>query len=237
MTSAQIAHDVMVGIDEDPASPSDRLVEEILLSINEGERVFSWLSLCLEKTSPITLTGETFSWLRPLFPDFLAPLKLMVGGRRVRPVTLPELDALNAQWQDTVGTPQRYFLVGFSLFGTYPQEATEASLTYARSPVPITAIGAQSPEIALEWHMALAWWSIYRIRLKEGAQGLARGLKYLNEFLDAATRCGDLVRNRSRAMGLDTQPVELQAFDRSRLLLKPIEERSKRLANRETVKK
>jgi len=81
-------------------------------------------------------------------------------------------------------------------------------------------VEADTPEIPEQYHQSLVYYGKYRVRLKEGAQGLARGVSDLNVFLDDMTQLGDWVRARSRAARYDTLPIELALFDRSRLLLK-----------------
>lgn len=219
MDSTEVTNRILKGIDEDPASPSAGVVSEIRSYINEGQELFAWLSLCLETTATLNLSG-TFGTLRPSLPDYLAPLKMTINGRRIRPATLSDLDALSTTWQSTLDIPQRYCTLGFNFVVVYPQEATSVQLTYARAPVP--SVNEDIPlEIEEQYHPALVSYGIYRTRLKEGAQGLERGLKYFGEFLDDAQRCGDFVRARSRAAKYDVLPLELKLFDRSRLMLQP----------------
>jgi hypothetical protein len=219
MDSNEIGIRIMRGVDEDPASPSEGLVDEVRDAIVEGQEFFSFLTLCLEVTASWTLSG-TFGSLRPAFPDFLVPLRLVVDGVRVRPATLSNLDALDSNWQSVSGAQRRYATLGFNFYAVTPQQATAASFTYARSPALV--VDENVPiEIPEEYHPSLVKYGIYKIRLKEGAQGLERGLKYFGEFLDDAQRLGDFVRARSRAAQYDVLPIELKLFDRSRLMLTP----------------
>lgn len=208
----------MQGIDENPAAPSAGVVEEIHNYINEGQELFAWLTLCLETTAEFPISA-TFGSIRPTFPDYLVPLKFTVGGVRLKPSTLSDLDALDTNWQNTIDEPERYLTLGFNFYAIYPQEAAAAYLTYARSPQ--RAEGEVFLEIPEDHHQALVNYGIYRVRLKEGAQALERGLRYFNEFLDDAQALGDFVRARSRAAKYDTEPIELKLFDRSRLMLQP----------------
>lgn len=191
---------------------------ELLAAINEGCELASLLTLYAETSTALTLTSAGWgTWLTAL-PYFLCPLRLTVGGARIRPATLAELDSENESWQMTTGTPNRYVTVGANLYCVTPQPAgnTAATLIYARSPQPLTADG-DSPTLPEEYHLSLVHYGKYRVRVKEGAQGLARALTDLNAFLDDMTRLGDFVRARSRAARYDTLPFELALFDRSRL--------------------
>lgn len=228
MTTSEISARILKRIDDDVASPGSVAPDpdggvppEILAAINEGQELFSLLTLCLETTATLTIAASTtFSSIRSTFPDFLCPLKLTIAGVRVRPATFSNLDAENDAWQGTPGTPARYVTQGFNFFTVTPQpvEDTAASLTYAHAPV--LMVGDVFPEIPEVYHQSLVKYGIYKVRLKEGAQGLARGMVQLNEFLDDAAAHGDYVRNRSRAARYDVLPFELRLFDRARLDLK-----------------
>jgi hypothetical protein len=228
VTASEISDRILKGIDDDAGVPASVAAgnlggppPEVLAAINEGQELFALLTLCLETTSAITLAASsTFGSFRQAFPKFLCPLRLMVGSTRVRPRTLAELDAENDAWQATAGTPARYSTLGFNLYAVTPQPVADTAgvLTFARSPLQL--VGDAFPEIPEMYHQSLVKYGIYRIRLKEGGQGLERGLVQLNSFLDDATAHGDFVRARSRAARYDVLPFELKLFDRSRLIQK-----------------
>lgn len=232
MTTKEISDRILVRIDDSSSAPGSVLADanaalfpvppEILSALNQAQEEFALLTLCLEATADMTLSGGTpFSLPRSSFSDFLCPLRLMVGGVRVRPSTLSDLDAWDDAWQNTPGTPSRYATLGFNFMAISPQPAidTTASLTYARSPLQLVADAF--PEIPEIYHQNLVEYGIYRVTLKQGAQGLERGMKYFNSFLDAATKCGDFVRAKSRAANYDVLPIELKLFDRARLVNLP----------------
>lgn len=229
MTAKEISDRILARLDDDAASPASVAIDpnslvpgEILAAIAEGQELASWLTLCLEKTVtltlPATLPATTFYQLRATLGDYLVPLRIMGASGRIRPATLAELDALNASWQGTPGTPARYVALGFSFFGISPQPAidTDVQLTYAHAPAPI--VGDAFMEIPEAYHPALIDYGIYRVKLKEGGQGLQRGLVYLNRFLDEMTKLGEWVRAKSRASRYDVLPFELALFDRSKLV-------------------
>jgi hypothetical protein len=225
VTTKEISDRILARLD-DPAGetvaadPNGPVPPEILAAINEGQELFSLLTLCLEQTDNWTLPAST-PWLsvRASFPDFLVPLRVQVGSTRIRPATIAELDAENDQWQATQGTPARYLTRGFNLFAFTPQPITDTVLTLTRARAPVQLVADAFPEIPEEYHgTALLNYGVYRIKLKEGAQGLQRGMGYLNAFLDDAQRLGDFVRARSQAARYDALPFELKLFDRSRLI-------------------
>lgn len=227
MTVTQISNRILRRIDDDPSNPGSVTPDgggdvppEILAAINEGMELAALLTLCFETTETFTLTAATpFFGVRASLTDYLCPLRIIGPAGRIRPATLTNLDAENTAWQNTPGDPARYVALGFNFLAITPQPATtaSASFTYARTSVPVTA-GAQTPELAEEYHLDLVDYGVYKVRLKEGAQSLERGVKALNRFLDRMTMLGDFVRGKSRAAGYDTLPFELKLFDRARLV-------------------
>lgn len=223
MTVDDILERILTRIDDDAADPVSVTEPEALAAVNEGQELFSWLTLCLEKTAAFTISANAaFGAIRSSFPDFLVPLRVTVGGNRLRPSTLEDLDAQNDQWQATAGPPLRYAQLGFNFFAVTPQQRFDliSQWTYARSPLALVSGIGQVPEIPPQYHPALVSYGIYKVKLKEGAQGLQRGMGQFNAFLDSATEHGDFVRSRSRAARYDTLPFELKLFDRARLMSK-----------------
>lgn len=226
MTAKEISDRILARLDDDAASPASVAIDpnslvpgEILAAIAEGQELASWLTLCLEKTVTLTLpAANTFSQLRGTLGDYLVPLRIMGASGRIRPSTLAELDALDASWQGTPGTPARYVALGFSFFAVSPQPASDLDVqfTYAHAPAPI--VGDAFMEIPEPYHIALIDYGIYRVKLKEGGQGLQRGMVYLNRYLDEMTKLGEWVRAKSRASRYDVLPFELALFDRAKLV-------------------
>jgi len=215
MTAAEISSRIITRIDDDPITPVSVSAAEVLSAINEGQELAALLTLCLQKTVDFNLSGAFYT-PRSTFTDFLVPLRLSIGGVRVRPSTIAEFDAMNPEWQATSGTPVRYCTLGSNFLAVTPQAACTAQFTYAYSPAALET--NDTPVIPLAYHQALVEYGVYRARLKEGAQQLARGLGNLNTFLNSMQELGDLVRARSRAARYDVQPFELALFDRSKLI-------------------
>jgi hypothetical protein len=219
MTSSEISARIAKRIDDNTANPLSVTPAEILAAVNEGQELAAWLTLCLETEKNITLAQNgNFIQIRATFPDYLVPLRLEANGSRLRPGTLADFDGANEKWQSAAGTPDRYATLGFNVLVVNQQPVNDvvAQMTYARAPVPM--VGDVSPEIPEAYHIDLIDYSLYKLRLKEGAQGLARGMTYLNRFLDRMTALADYVRARSRAARYDTLPFELRLFDRAQLL-------------------
>lgn len=197
---------------------------EILGALNEGQRLFCLLTLCLERTGTLALSaGAAWYSMLAAFPAWLAPLRVRVagsGGQKVRPATLQDLDALNPAWQAAEGTPSRYSQIGFDLLALSPHPAdvgVSLDVTYAACPTEMLSDG-YTPEIPEEDHPALIDYSISRLRTKEGGQEFAKSLLYFDRFIEVAKKRGDYVRARAKAQRYDVLPFELDRFDRSQLL-------------------
>jgi len=230
VTVAQISALILSQVDDvdgdgfAPATAPNTTPPEVLAAINEGQELATWLTLCLETTASFPI-GAAHSidaagcWYlpRPVLTDFLVPLRLVYGGTRVRPATLAEMEMENTSWQAAAGTPARYACLGFNLLAITPQASGTAQMTYARSAAPLVN-DADVPELFEQYHQNLVDYGVYRVRLKEGAQGMARGLERLNVFLDDMTKLGDWVRARTAAARYDVTPFELALMDRSRLV-------------------
>jgi hypothetical protein len=197
---------------------------EVLAAINEAQRFFVLLTLCLETTATFTLpgTGAAFFHMRSTYADWLLPLRVtLLNGTRVRPARIDDLDLLNSSWQNwpVQGPPARYVSLGFDFFVVYPQSVVSVplGLTYARAPLRLNG-PADTPEIPEEHHPDLADYATYRLRAKEGGQEFKKGLFYFNRFLDGAQKFGEYVRARNVGSGYDQMPFELALFDRSKLM-------------------
>lgn len=207
-------------LDEDQVSPTYWTTAEFLEAFNEGQQILALMTLCLETTRTLPLTAaKPFYRLRGYFADFLVPLRVRVGGVRIRPARLDELDARNPAWQATAGTaPDRYVQLGFSFFGVTPQPTvgTTAEITYARSPVRMTA-DTDEPEVPAAYHEALIDYAIPHLVVKEGGGPLSQAVPHLKRFIAEGTKLADYVRARSLAGRYDRLPAELGRVDLSRL--------------------
>lgn len=194
---------------------------EIIAAINEGQRLFSLLTLVLETQQPWTITpGATFFNLLPVFADMIVPLRMSdVAGAKIRPARLEDLTSLDALWPAAQGPPFRYSRIGADLVALYPHPivTTPLFVTYARAPHALVN-DTDVPEIPVQYHPVLSDYAVNRVRQVEGADALAKTMPLLNGFLDAAQACGNYVRARNRGSQYDVQPFEMSAFDRSQLL-------------------
>jgi hypothetical protein len=220
MQLSQIYLQVSARLNE-AGAPAFYPVPEIIAAINEGQRVFTFLTLALETTVTWTPAVNTpFFHMLPLYPDFIVPLRIATAsGSKVRPARLSELWSLDSQWPASPGSPMRYAAMGADLVALYqqPAAATPLILTYARAPVALAA-DVDIPEIPPEYHPQLVNYGIYHMRQVEGANGLAAALPLLADYLAAATEYGNYMRARNIGSGYDALPIELALYDKSRLL-------------------
>jgi len=207
-----------------PASPPNDAPPELVRYMNEAQQLACLLTLCLEKTASFPIGPNLsidglgcFYWPRPVLTDWLVPLKITCNGNRVRPATLYDMQAENESWQNAAGDPARYAALGFNLLAITPQSSGTLVTTYART-ADLLINDQDVPELFEQYHHSIVDYCVYRVRLKEGAQGLARGLERFNLFLDDMTKLADYIRARTAAARYDVTPFELALMDRSRLI-------------------
>lgn len=193
----------------------------VLAALNEAQRLFCLVTLCLETTASFSLTSAT-AWYHvlPQFPDFLLARRLVSStGARLRPSRIDVLNALNTNWRNSPGAPIRYAVLGMDLLAVYnqPAGADSLTLTYAQAP-PALVNPTDAPAIRETSHFALANYAAYACRQPEGGQEFAKFLPYLNTFLDEATAVQKLVKAKNLDANYEKPPFELEAMDRSRLL-------------------
>ncbi len=204
------------------AAPVFYPAAEIDAALNEAQRFFVLLTLGLEITSTWTVTAATaFFHMLGVFSDWICPLRITDStGAKVRPATLEDLAALDPNWRTSPGAPVRYASLGADLVGIYQQPAgggTVLSVTYAQAPATLAADG-DIPAIPAEYHPRLVDYGIYRCRQVEGGQEFEKSLRYLDSFMDGATKYGAYIRARNIGSRYDKVPFELEAYDRSKLL-------------------
>jgi len=222
MTGLELSERVIERAGDDPALlPSQQYYkpQEALACINQAQRLFVLISLCLETTANMQLTGDPFYRALTFFPDWIVPLRFRLpGGAKLKPSRLRDLAALDTQWTNRAGTPIRYTHSGFDLLGFYKQDSSIVTVTYARSPAEL--IFTAEPEIPEEYQPALIEGAIPIMRAKEGQQEWQKTLPMWGRFMESARQCAEAVRARNLEQGLDRIPVEIRRFDMSAVLKK-----------------
>jgi hypothetical protein len=192
--------------------------------------------------------GTAWYATQDAFPGFLVPLRVQVSAgatagakfdtsvadsamwdqaqvdgappRRVRPAMLGDLDAESDAWETAAGAPQRYGTIGWSLlyFSSAPQEAgTRAFVQYAGLAAELVRDG-DVPEFPEEYHADLVDYAAVALRVREGAQELAKAMPRLQRFFASAQKLAEYTRARSTAARYDTVPFELRAGDLAGLM-------------------
>jgi hypothetical protein len=209
-----LADDILLQLDENPATPVYHTRAEVLAAVNEAQRLYCLLTLAYERQQ--TFTASASMAIRSIFSDFLVPLRVMTTGtapQRVHPSTLGQLDGLDRSWRAATGTPQRYVYLGADRLLFYPGSSATLELTYAAEP-PVLVDGA-TPVIAETDWPALNDYALYRCRLKEGGQELAKSLGHFEAFLDVVEARAKFQTERHKAFRYDLLPVELLRRDLS----------------------
>lgn len=219
MTVAEMQARILKRLDElgTPVYYTGGIAAEILNVINEAQRMFALLTLCLETSGSIPLSAGVRFYL-PLshLADWLVPLRVSVtGGAKLTPVRLADLDARDSGWLASSGAPERYSTLGWNLM-ILDRAPTSGSLTatYARCPAVLGAL--DTPVIPVEYHPSLVDYAIPRLRAKEGGQEFQKTLNHFDRFLKDAAKLASYVRARNLAHRYDRLPPEERMFDRSK---------------------
>lgn len=218
MTVAQLESQVWTLLDDDGTYYPEA---SVLAALNEAQRFFVLISLCLEKTAALPLTAaEPFYKVLATFSDWLLPRRIQnSAGMRLRAGRLSEFAAMNRTWQQTAAMPQRYALSGLDFLSIYPQppDADTLTVTYVHAPADLVNQNDE-PEIRENSQFALANYAAYALRQPEGGQEFRKFTGYLGDFLDEAHRVAALVRAKNLDADYERLPFELALADRSRLL-------------------
>jgi hypothetical protein len=219
MTGATLRDTVLTRLGDDPnATPSNThyLPQEVMVALNQVQRIFVLFTLCLETTVsfPVTANTPRYQMLKTL-SDWLVPLRIRTsGGVKVRPERVSGLAALDVSWPSQSGPIVKYAHSGFDLLSLYKNQVDTLSITYARSPVDLTPTG--TPEIQERYHPLLIDGAIPLLRTKEGQQEWQKSLPLWDRFMDGIKECADKVRARNRELAYDAFPPELKRYDLSR---------------------
>jgi len=212
-TTAELVNAVLSRVGEDPAAPAFYQAFEVLDALNEGQRFFAFLTLCLETKATLDAGGSATHHLLASFPDFLLALRCRWthSGERIRPGRMQDFAAEADNWLTLSGDAQRYGVAGFDMLvlDRQPDAGSVIEITYARMPAVMTT--ASSPEIPIEFHPAIEDYGVYRLRMaKEGGQEGAKTLELFSNFLTTAKAHAETVRKRMVGADYDAEPFELK---------------------------
>jgi len=198
------------------AAPVFYPATEINAAINEAQRFFALVTLCIERSANWTVT-KTFTHMTTPFPGWIAPLRITsAAGAKIRPGRFSDLWALDSQWPMAQGTPRRYVHAGSDLVAVYPTPYPSAVVVAQYAGIPAALVNAADvPEIPVQFHELLPKYAIYRCRQSEGAGEFEKAAGYFDEFMTAATDYANYIRSRNIGAGYDTLPPEIEGLDRS----------------------
>lgn len=198
---------------EDPDDPVTFTAAEAGNALNEGQRIFAFITLCLESNVTFTPTrGVAFYRLLLSYSDWLVPVRVVqASGQRVSPATVTELALFDSAWTSNTGAASHYGCQGYDLFFVRGTGAP-VGITYARLPATMTGDG-DSPEIVDAFHATLIDYAVTRCRLKQGGQEFAKTLPQFKRYWDAMSKCAADTMARAIAAENDRLPFELGHFN------------------------
>ena len=218
-------------LDEIAGAPVYWSKHEIVDALNESQRFWALLTLCIERTAQFKLYANTafhniISHADTPLADFIVPLKASLDGVRLNPATFHQLNLRNPIWSTVAAidgtTPTRWYTVmGCDLLAVSPYPIADSImlLTYAAAPAALSLASLSAvSEAPIEDHPVILDYSIYLLMQKVGGQEFANEIPRLKTFLDEAQKRGERVRSRMKAQGYERVPFELQSYDRSALL-------------------
>ncbi len=206
---------------------------EVRHALNQAQRLWCFLTLCLERTVTFTLTNaQAFYSIDDQVTDFLCPLRVSFSGARLKSDTLHNLDLRDSTWRARPSNPTRYAQSGFDLLAVTPQTVTGTntiSFTYAAEPAELS-LDSDAPEIPPDQQPHLVDIAYYILQLKVGGQELQNAAQYLKRGLAAAEKYASFVRAKSRGQLYDRPPLDLATYDKGRfdIKLKRLEHQMKR---------
>jgi hypothetical protein len=213
LTLGDISGRILNRLEVDPTDPAWQFVATA--ATNEGQRIFSFLSLCLESTVPFAYArGLQFYNMLTYWPDWFLPLRVRLsaasGNPKLRPQSLYQMAANDPNFLSNTGVPAHYGTAGWDLlfFDRNPSLSGQLLITYARCPVPLVN-PTDVPEILEADHEALVSYGIARLRANEGGEELANSSALASEFIEAAQSRFEEVKGRAMAQGYDWPIAEL----------------------------
>ena len=212
MTLADLRARTLNRLNEDATTPIYWTAPEITNALNEGQRLYALITLCLEAivTFPLT-SGTAFYHTLATYSDWLLPLRVQsAAGKRVLPASLDELDALDDAWTSQRIAPTHYGCRGWDLLYVRGSGGP-LTVTYARAPLTM-ALDADAAEIQDAYQPCLIEYAIGRVRAKQGGDEYQKSVPYFKRFLDAAKAGATDSLERSIAGGHDRKPFELSHY-------------------------
>lgn len=185
-------------------------------AINEAQRFFVLLTLCLETTVTLPLVGgAVFQSILANQPGFVLSRRFFnSAGVQLFPATFSDLDAFDTNWRLAEGAPIRYVVRGLDLLAIYPHPAAADTLKMVMVTAPATlANPGDVPQIRAASHYALANYAAFVLRQPEGGQEFSKFKRYFGAFMAEVQKVADIVKARSKDTGYEIMPYELKRQD------------------------
>jgi len=139
-----------------------------------------------EETGDLSITSGTATYkIHNTFSDFIAPLRVAINNVALQESHIAHLQALDANWNSTTGTPEFYYMIGGTIMGFYPVPNASFTAKVTRLKVPDGATDKYAPpSVDPVWHNLLPLYAASLALISEGkiserVQGL------MQQFMEA----------------------------------------------------
>ncbi len=197
MIRSEIRTRILNALNESTTAPVFWSTAQIDAVIEEAQEVLAEEAQAIKRTAYQALKdGSTYYYTRGIATDMMAPYRIWLThlDRRLRAVSVKEMDEQNERWIDVNGDPEYWFSVSWDLFGIYPKPATGGGvmrvdyLAWPRSLLDDN----DEPEYRRADHDALVLYGVYDGLMKSWNMATAAELfnRFMERWTDARARAG-----------------------------------------------
>lgn len=199
-------------------------------SINDGYQIVSALSQGCERTTTFTYPVALGGHCAYLPADFFLPVSVyLVGGLRLEPVRVADLDLVTSSWLDAAAatTPIYYWVLG-SLGPTptlwlYPRPTLDVRIRLTYASIPDRLVNyASVPRIPAEYHYTLVQYAYAWELLKERGPLLAnKAYREFTKFVEQVNELQSIVYRRAPDRDWQMVPWDIEAVRRKMFSFEP----------------
>lgn len=197
MKRSEIRTRILESLNESATSPVFWSTAQIDAVIHEAQEVLAEEAQAIRRTAYQALKdGTTYYYTRGLANDVMAPYRIWLThlDRRLRAVSVKELDERHERWIDVNGDPEVWFPVSWDLFGIFPHPATGGGVMrvdYLAWPRELQD-DSDEPEYRAADHDALVLYGVYDGLMKSWNMATAAELfnRFMERWTDARARAG-----------------------------------------------
>ena len=188
MTRADIRARILTALNESVTSPVFWTTAQLDAVIDEASEVLAEEAKAIRRSAFVgRRAGAIYYSTRGIAPDVMAIYRIWLPDlkRRLRAVSIGELDQQNQTWQTVTGDPEYWFPVSWDLFGVYPHPASGGGvmkLDYFAWPRTLLD-DSDEPEFREADHDALVLYGVYDGLMKQW--NAERAMELFNRFVDA----------------------------------------------------